>query len=167
MAGDHGQDPREKARWQALGRLGVREYSAAEMRQYLKRKGHDEAVARDVVEALVAEGSLSEARFAGAIAREQFIRDKGPMKVAQRLRSKGVALPMSEVRKLYSEAASGGSGEADTNGERAAIESILERRYPDAKTDPNEKRKAYQALMRRGFSPELISRCLGMALYRD
>lgn len=159
MVGYDGQDPRDKARWQALGRLGVREYSAAEMRQYLKRKGHDEAIAREVVEALVAEGSLSEVRFAGAVAREQFIRDKGPMKVAQRLRAKGVALPMNEVRKLYAD--------ASQDGERAAIESILERRYPNAKTDPNEKRKAYEALMRRGFSPETISRCLGMALYRD
>lgn len=145
-------DPRVLARF----RLGVREYSARELERYLRRKGVEAGEAERVVAELGEKGLLSDARYSRVIAREQVRRDKGPMAIAQKLGAKGVRVDLRAARELYHEA-------NDGQDERSAILSILERRYPRAAAgggDERERRRAFQGLLRRGFSRALVAEIL-------
>lgn len=146
-------------RGMALHRLGVREYSGRELEQYLLRKvrareGREAATERlkTLVTELTSEGLISDARYSRVVARHQFHRDKGPMAVARRLGQKGVRIDSREARTLFNEAS--GMTEQDR------IRSIVERRYPRALTEEAERRRAYQALLRRGFSGGAVAEVL-------
>ncbi|MCM2324132.1 MAG: recombination regulator RecX [Oligoflexia bacterium] len=136
----------------ALRRLAAREYAAAELRGYLERKGVEEAEAQEVVNALVREGWVDDRRFARAFARDQVIRGKGPMHILAGLRRKGVRIELSEVRGIFAEV-------SDRN-ELETARALVERRYPRASRDPKVSRRAFQALLRRGFSAETARKCL-------
>lgn len=148
-----GNEERTRARNLALKRLTVREYSVAEMRSYLKKKGVSEELSEDLVAELQEDGSLSDLRFAKALARDQSFRQKGPLYILAKLRAKGVSMDLKDLRGLL--------GEMSDIDESEAIRRILERRYPKASSDPKEFRRAYQGLLRRGYSSELIRKCLG------
>ena len=151
------QEEAEKpnARSLALRRLGVREYSAHEMRSYLKRKGVESEEAARVVEELVGERMIDDHRYAGVVARAQSNRDQGPGKIMAKLRAKGVRAGLAEARALFNEHSS--------RDELSLARSILERRYPNAREDLREQRRAYAALIRRGFSGDVARRALGSA----
>lgn len=140
------------ARSLALRRLSVREYSAIEMVRYLKRKGVEESDAEALVAELVKNGLIDDRRYAAVVARSQGLKGKGPMQILAKLKQKGVSLELDEVRRLY--------GENFQEDESEAIQKILKRRYPGYQYDKNQQRRAYQMLMRRGFSPDAIIRCL-------
>lgn len=141
-------DPRNLA----LGRLSVREYSAAEMRAYLKRKGVSDQEARSTVQALVEEGLISDLRYARALTRDQTFKDKGPAYIHAALRRKGVQIDSRQVKEIYAE--------VSDRDELSAARAVVEKRYPRAFSDPKERQRAYAALVRRGFSPSVASRCL-------
>jgi SOS response regulatory protein OraA/RecX len=139
----------------ALRRLTLREYSSAEMTSYLRRKGVDEAEAAAVVLELEERGLIDPGRYAAAIARSQIARGKGPMAVLAKLRRRGLSADLSGARKLYEAealaAAEGGSGEAE------AARKVLAVRYPDLDLkDEKQVQRAYQALLRRGFTPSVV-----------
>ena len=137
-----------EAKYLAEVRLSVREYSASEMKSYLKRKGHDVQAAEKAVGELVEEGRLSDNRYARAITRHQSMRDKGPMQILGKLKSKGVSINLKEVKSIY--------GDVSDHSEADQIVRILERRYSRANEDEGIARKAYQGLLRRGFSSDAI-----------
>jgi len=136
----------------AMVRLSIREYAAGEMGSYLRRKGFSKEIATAVVEDLVSRGEISDQRYSKVIARHHSMRDKGPMQILGKLRSKGVSLNLSEVRKIY--------GEVSDRNEVDQVRSILERRYPRANEEPALRQKAYQGLLRRGFSSDSIRKAL-------
>lgn len=141
-----------EARSLALKRLAVREYSAAEMRSYLKRKNIPEDEADQVITDLVADHSIDDLRYARIIAGEQGKRDQGPKHVLIKLRQKGVDLPFREVERIFREVM-----EADELG---LAREILSRRYPGFESDPRQRQRAYSALVRRGFSSSIASEVL-------
>lgn len=143
----------------ALARLSVREYGSGEMRTYLIRKGASEADAEAVVSELMAGRLIDDERYARVIARHQAFRDKGPAYVMSRLREKGVNLPMTTIRAIYQEAMPEG-----LESELELARRVVERRYPRALRDRAEKQRAYQALLRRGFSSEVVRRCLSAGI---
>ena len=74
------------------GRCVRREYCRAEMRQKaLKALDGDEAAAVEVLDSLVEDGFVDDARYAGAFAREKAVLDGwGPVKIRYMLKAKGI-----------------------------------------------------------------------------
>ena len=136
----------------ALRRLAVREYGAAEMESYLKRKGYEPKETADVVAELVKSEVLSEQRYVRAMTRSLAIQDKGPLQILGSLRRKGLDINIQEVRSIYSE--------VSDRSEFDSAKLLLDRRFPRAHADPRERRRAFQALLRRGFAPTVIQACL-------
>lgn len=128
----------------ALRRIAAREYSRAEMVAYLKRKGVETKQAEEVVARLVEESLISDERYAKVVARHQATRGKGPAYVRMKLKQKGIHADASEVREMLGDV----TGESDIERARK----IVEARYPNAANDKTVAAKAYQALIRRGFS---------------
>lgn len=143
----------------ALARLSVREYAAAEMRSYLVRKGAKPADAELIVEELIGSERLDDRRYARAVTRHQAFRDKGPSYIQQKLRQKGVKISLPEVRGIFKETLP-----ESYESELDMARKVLERRYPRAMPGPeqdrDEMRRAYQALIRRGFSSEVAKKCV-------
>ena len=135
------------ARNLALRRLGSREYSSGEMLQFLKRKGVDERVAAEVVQGLVESQLISDDRYAKMMTRYQAGRGKGPAYIRMKLHQKGIKAQMSTVKGLV--------GETTGETELDLAKRVVETRYPRALTDKDEAARAYQALVRRGFSFEV------------
>jgi regulatory protein len=153
---DHsGQSPALDVRGLALRRISIREYGAAELKSYLIRKGATSAQAEEVVNELVADQRVDDRRYARVIARHQAFRDKGPAYILAKLRQKGLKLSLREVQSLYEE-----SLPNTRESELEMAREVLERRYPHALENPSEKKRAYQGLLRRGFSRDVIQKCL-------
>lgn len=139
----------------AIQRLSVREYGSGEMRSYLIRKGAPPEEATEVVAELVGDKLIDDERYARVIARHQAFRDKGPSYVLARLRQKGVRLPLTRVRAIYQETLP-----EQLNSELDLARRLVDRRYPRAHEDRDELRRAYGALVRRGFSREVAQKVL-------
>ena len=139
------------ARDQALIRLNVREYSAGEMKSYLKRKGYEKVEIDTTVDQLVSEGLISDGRYSRIIARHSANRGKGPGYIQAKLRQKGVKLSSSDAKALFNEHSS--------ETELDLAKRILEARYPKAFDNFKEKQRAYQGLIRRGISHEVAQLC--------
>ncbi|MGZ6311477.1 MAG: regulatory protein RecX, partial [Bdellovibrionota bacterium] len=81
----------------ALNRVSVREYSASEMKRYLKRKGFSEEQCQSTLAELLERGLIDDRRYAGAVARSQLARGKGPRYIQAKLMSKGVRIDAREA----------------------------------------------------------------------
>lgn len=128
----------------ALRFLSYREYSRAELRQKLCRKGYSEAAVEQVVEDLVKQGWQSDGRFAEMLARSRAEKGYGPCRIAQELRQHGID---SDV---------GVENGPDWN---ALIQKIYVKRYGETIPDSLEERAARERfLRRRGFESEQIRR---------
>jgi regulatory protein len=144
--------PKASPRELALARLNVREYAAKEMADYLARKRVDPREAAEVVADLVRSGLIDDRRYARIIARSQASRGKGPRYVQQKLKMKGVKIDVRELQTLLEET----SGQDELSRARE----IVERRYPQFAEDIKERKRAWDALLRRGFSMETVRKCL-------
>ena len=136
----------------ALRRLGRRECSSRDILGHLIKKGIPEALAGEVVSELVSSSLISDARYARMLVREQAGRAKGPAAIRQKLREKGIQLELSEIKSLLSEV----TEVSEVDMARA----LIERKYPNAQKDKVEARRAFQTLLRRGFSYEVIKEVL-------
>ena len=154
MTEDRPPKSADEAKELALLRLSVREYSAAEMRQYLKRKCVPGEVAESTVADLLAEKLIDDRRYARVIARHQSFRDKGPMYVVSKLRSKGVRIDLKEVRAMVED--------VSQRDETEAVRAVIQRRYSNLSSSdsPKEIRRVFQALLRRGFSSDAVRKCI-------
>lgn len=132
----------------ALQRLGRRECTAKDIERHLIRKGISEDTARQVVIELVAASYISDERFSKMLIREQIQRGKGPRAILQKLKEKGVRIELEQIKAL--------STEVSTVTELESARAILERKYPNAQSDRKAANRAFQALLRRGFSYTVI-----------
>lgn len=144
--------PREKALSLALNRLDRREHAAGELISHLKRKGIEEQLAQEVVGRFVERGIIDDQRYSRILTRMQVLRGKGARFIQLKLREKGVRLELGQVQALVDEVSEVPEIE---NARR-----LLERRYPNAKQDRAERSKAFQTLVRRGFSFDLARRAI-------
>jgi regulatory protein len=142
------RDPKDMA----LKRLDVREYSAGEMRSYLQRKGFSKEQAAQAVAELVEENLINDKRYARVVSRHQSTRGKGPMYIMAKLRTKGVSLDRREASAMYQDTAS--------EDELTTARRVLETRYPRAHENQRELQRAYQGLVRRGFTSDVVRQCL-------
>ena len=140
-----------KARDAALSLLSHRARSAEELRRRLKRKGFEAEVADDTVERLGGMGMVDDAAFAESFVRDRVrLRPRGPRRLANELRAKGVdeatargAITSSMAREEASE----------TDLARAAAD----RWKPRPGEEPDRARRRLHAfLARRGFGGDAI-----------
>lgn len=143
---------RREARELALRRLSLREHSGRELETYLKRREIPGTIAAETVAQLAEEKLVDDRRYARAMTRSQAVREKGPSYILQKLRQKGVHIELGEVRELF--------GETSDRSELELARHLVERRYPRAAQDQKELRRAYAALLRRGFSGEIVRKAL-------
>lgn len=154
----------------ALTRLSRSELSEQALYRYLLRKGATEEQGAREVARLVELGMVSDERVARALIRSQLLRGKAGGVVRQYLRLKGVRLTDDRWGTLYREAL---SEVADSNAalglerveldpaqmraaESERAEQLLARKYPKHATDPKVARRAFAALLRRGFSMDVV-----------
>jgi regulatory protein len=130
----------------AVGYLGRRDRSEAEVRRHLLGKDVSEAAADAAVAEFVRMGYLDDARYARTFAEDRRALDNwGSERIERRLLELGIA------RDLVVEAiaARDGSGELE-----AALE-LLRRRCRDVPTSERERDRALGMLVRKGYDLEL------------
>ncbi len=129
--------------------LGYRTRSETEVQRYLLRQGYSTAIAQLTLKKLRALSYVNDEQFARNYARSRAEgHGYGPIKIAQDLKSKGVAEPLihAVLRETF-----GGSNEAKK------ARSCLERHFRHKKlTEPKIARRAAAFLQRRGYSEEVI-----------
>lgn len=138
------KDPYPSAKEHALKRLERRECSSQDIYQHLIQKKVMPEIATRVVSDLTKLKLINDERFARMLTREQASRGKGPNYIRQKLRNKGVSLNVDQIREI--------SEETTHLTELDAAKAILERRYPRAALDRKEAMRAFQGLLRRGYS---------------
>jgi regulatory protein len=137
--------------------LARREHSRAELRRKLLDRAAPADRVDESLDALAADGLLSDARFVDAFVRQQLARGKGPVAIEHGLRERGIA---GDTLTLALE-----SLEADWTA-RARLE--REKRFGEARP-ASAKERARQArfLRSRGFSGEQVHAALGGGVFDD
>jgi regulatory protein len=123
-----------------------RDLTVAELRARLERKHVPPEAIDDAVQELEETGFLDDARYA-----RQFAEDKreleqwGMDRIATDLRRRGIAPQLIDAAVLTH----------DRDSELRTALLLLRRRYPRAARDDRERDRAWQILVRRGYSPDL------------
>ncbi len=145
----------ERALADAYRLLGHRARSRAELRRRLLAKEHEEAVVDTVLERLMEEGLLDDAEFA-----RRYVADKrtlghwGSPRIRRGLAGLGVAGPVIDI----AVGAADGGGLEDAEYARALA--LLAAKGPPRPPLDAARRRAYQALLRRGFASGLAYRAV-------
>lgn len=141
-------DPLGQARDYAFLLLKFRLRSEEELYQRLKKKKIDEATIRETLSFLKDKGFLDDNLFAQNWIESRLRRSEGPRKIKEELKLKGIGQGII--------AAQFGRLKADYSEEKI-IGEILHTRLKKLKgiTPQAAKRRLYEYLVRRGFSPEL------------
>jgi regulatory protein len=128
--------------------LGHRRRATAELRRRLLAKGHDEEAVEAALARLTADGLLDDAAFARAFVHDKRVQSGwGRVRLERGLRELGVS-------KTDADAALGDEdGAGDDELARACA--LLEGMGPPRAPLEAARRRAYQALLRRGFEPSV------------
>jgi regulatory protein len=129
----------------ALRLLARREHAAAELRDKLVRRGHDESAAADIVGQLAGAGWQSDARYAEMLVRNRIEQGYGPLRIRAELEAARV--PDAEIRTAFAAA------EVDWTAQAAAVHA---RRFRALARDAAEWQRQYRHLALRGFEPQQI-----------
>jgi regulatory protein len=139
-------DPRQRAFERALKSISARARTAAEVKQFLQRRGYEPDVIDDVIGALREEGLVDDAGYARRFAEDRRLLDRwGGERIARDLERRGVE------RELVDQALAG----HDRDDELAVAIELLDRRFPMPFDGDRERDKAWRMLVRRGYEPEL------------
>lgn len=146
--------PGTSARNQAMNWLARREHSQAEIRTKLAARDYADDAIDAAVRALVADGLISDERFAESFTAARVRKGQGPVRIRAELRQRGVA---SELIALQLEAAGIDWG-------RLAAD-VRQRRFgAEVPQEFSEKARQMRFLEYRGFSSEQIRTAVGDAL---
>lgn len=124
----------------ALRLLARREYGRAELRRKLRRD-HAESDVEQVLDRLVAEGLLSDGRFAEMFVRSRIGQGYGPLRVRAELRERGIG----------AEAAETALAEADVDWRALAAEVRRKRFGTELPQEMKEQARQARFLQYRGF----------------
>lgn len=128
--------------WRAVS---GRERTEAELRAFLERRG----AGREAIDAAVAElrsaGHLDDASYARRFAEDRrTLRRWGSERIARDLTRRGIAPELVAVAVAEPE-----------SDERRRARELLAARYPEAPADDRARARAWRALVRHGYAPEL------------
>jgi regulatory protein len=134
----------------ALKMLAGRELSEKQVRQRLARRQHDQDSIDAAITRLKADGSLDDARAAGAIARSQTtLRKRGRLRVRREIEAAGISA--SIARRAVDEAFAG------IDVETMLSEALTRRlRGKDRIADDKEFQRLYRYLVAQGFEADQI-----------
>ena len=141
-----------QARAAAADMIGSRALSKKELTRRLVKKGHDESDARAAADWLEDIGAVDDAGYAASLVRHYGGRGYGPARVREELRRRGVD------RALWDEAMEELPAPAE------ALDKLIHKRRGDL-SDPKERRRTCDALLRRGFGWEDVR--AAMARYTE
>lgn len=130
----------------ALAALNRREHSRVELARKLRGGGFSDDEIEPVLDQLITRGWLSDARYAGAVARTRASSGQGPRRIQVELARQGV-----------SEAEAHAALESCEADWKAQARALVVRRFgeSDLRGSPNE-RKARDFLLRRGFDLDTV-----------
>ena len=132
-------DEKKEAKSFLLRLLARRNYPSALLMQKMTAKGFSKEVASEMVDWAKEEGFINDEEYQSAFVEKEMRLGRGPMVIRWKLRSKGLSEKAAD--------------QISKDVQRQQIQKIL----PKLSSD---KRKAMQALYRRGFDSELISEML-------
>lgn len=136
-------------RVQAANIIGSRPLSKRELTKRLVEKGNEQADARSAVDWLEEIGAVDDAAYAAALARHYGARGYGPQRVREELRRRGVP------RELWEQAVE----ELPESGE--ILDALIQKRCRGDLSDPKERKRTCDALLRRGFSWSEVKAAMG------
>ena len=147
-----GRDEGRRARERALRALRRRPLSRAELRARLERAGHGEAVVAATIDDLASRGYLDEAAVADVVERDAERRRLGSLRVAQRLRRRGLPEDLVEASETRLR-----------QGDLERARALLARRFGEgASGDRAVRARAFRLLLARGFPPDVARVALGV-----
>lgn len=137
------------AKVQAANIIGSRALSKRELTRRLVRKGNTADDARAAADWLENIGAIDDAGYAAALVRHYGAKGYGPARVREELRRRGVA------RELWDEALEELPDSADT------LDELIQKRCKGDLSDPKERKRICDALLRRGFSWNEVRAAMG------
>lgn len=138
----------------ALRMLARRELSERQIRERLRRKGHEESHIESAVSRLKSERALDDARVAEAIARtETVVKRRGKLRVKRQIEQAGIAADVAR------QALDAVFGETDAD---ALLQAALARRLRGDRpiADDREFQRLYRYLAAQGFESDQILKAL-------
>lgn len=139
----------ERAQELAHRYIARRERTVSEVRAHLLACEIDEGVAAALVEELVEQGYLDDARFARLFAEDKRTLEQwGCERIRRALMIRGVDRDLADAALV-----SGAEGEELSELDRAL--QVLRQRFPSAPRGRRERERALGVLLRRGYEPEL------------
>lgn len=144
--------PRGKRR--SLYLLGAREYSCKGMRDKLRQDGYPDFCINEIMEFLKCNRYIDDERYAKAFIRT-YSGNQSVSRLKNNLRQKGISEECIESS-LEDLASSG-----DLPSQEALVRQMLRKKnYKGYNTDRKEYERIFSYLLRKGFSSELIRRCM-------
>ncbi|MEO0972837.1 MAG: regulatory protein RecX [Pseudomonadota bacterium] len=137
-------------RRRAMDLLARREHARHELRRKLLQRGADGEALEPILDALEADGLLSDARFIEAYLHQQVARGKGPIALEHGLRERGVAASR----------ASDAVGALGEDWVERAVEGRVKRFGAEVPTGDAERVKQARFLQGRGFTGEQVLKAL-------
>ncbi|MEO8070001.1 MAG: regulatory protein RecX [Acidobacteriota bacterium] len=135
----------------ALRLLGRRDFTTHELTERLRQRGYVASDIEPAIVRLLAERLLDDARVAKAHVRTASrIKGRGRLRIERELQARGV--PGSVARDALSDLA--------PDDELALIRRFVTRKHITATASPDERRRLFQQLLRRGFRSDAIARAL-------
>ncbi|WP_370300481.1 regulatory protein RecX [Abyssibacter sp.] len=144
------QDERVRVCHKAVELLAAREHSQAELRRKLKQRFPESDDIDAVIAQMVAEGYLSDTRYAEARVRASLSRGHGPLMIRQKLQAAGVDAALAE--QVLEDAA------VDWMESARAV--LVARFGSQAPQDRRETARRARFLSGRGFASDIIGRLL-------
>lgn len=129
--------------------LARREYSRAELARKLKAKGFADAVALEALSALESEGLQSDRRFLASFVRAHYLKGKGPARIRQEARAKGVRQDGGLEDCL-----------AEYDWDEALATVHAKKFGAEAPASPGEYAARARFLLQRGFAQDAVQRLL-------
>lgn len=137
------------AKAQAANIIGSRPLSKRELTKRLVKKGNEEADAQAAADWLEELGAVDDEDYAAALVRHYGARGYGPQRLREELRRRGVP------RELWDAALE----ELPDSGE--TLDALIRKRCRGDLTDPKERKRVCDALLRRGFSWGQVKAAMG------
>lgn len=137
------------AKAQAANIIGSRPLSKRELTRRLVQKGNEEADAQTAADWLEELGAVDDAAYAAALARYYGARGYGPQRLREELRRRGVD------RDLWEDALAELPDSGDT------LDALIQKRRRGDLSDPRERKRVCDALLRRGFSWSQVKAAMG------
>lgn len=139
----------ERAAELAYRYVARRERTAHELRQHLTSRGLDAAEVEAALTELIEAGYLDDERYARLFVEDKRALDRwGSARIRRALLERG-------IEREIADAALSEHDDSDDDDEMARARTVLEQRFPDPPVERRDRERAFAALVRRGYEPEL------------